>query len=182
MGFDKVSLVGNSLGGHVALLYTLANPTRVKTLTLTASSGLFEEGMGMGFVKRSDPTFIRERVAYTFYDSKTATTELVEEVFGIVNNRISAMRVLNLARDAQRANLRDELHSIRVPTCLIWGLNDNITPPIVAHEFKHLIPHAELNFIDQCGHAPMMERQELFNQILDRFLKRHLDVVPAAAA
>lgn len=181
-GYGQVSLVGNSLGGHVGLLLTLAAQHRVKTLTLTGSSGLFEEGMGSGFVKRGDQTFIRERVAFTFYDPKTATQELVDEVFGIVNDRVAAMRVLNLARDAQRTNLRDDLRRITVPTCLIWGLNDNITPTHVAHEFHHLMPHAELHFVDHCGHAPMMEQNARFNRILSRFLQRHLEPVLEPAA
>lgn len=180
-GYGEVSLVGNSLGGHVGLLVTLAVPSRIKTLTLTGSSGLFEEGMGSGFVKRGDPHFIRERVAFTFYDPKTATKELVDEVFGIVNDRVAAMRVLNLARDAQRTNLRDDLRRITTPTCLIWGLNDNITPPYVAHEFHHLLPNSELHFVDHCGHAPMMEQNERFNRILTKFLHRHLEPVRETA-
>ena len=69
--------------------------------------------------------------------------------------------------------MRNELKNIKVPTLLIWGLNDNITPPSVAHEFERLIPHTELHFIDKCGHAPMMERGREFNNILKRFLPKY---------
>ncbi|MCS7074136.1 MAG: alpha/beta hydrolase, partial [Bacteroidia bacterium] len=80
INFKKIngfSLIGNSLGGHVALLYTLAQPQRVANLILTGSSGLFEAGMGIGFPRRGDYQYIRERVEYTFYSPKTATKELV---------------------------------------------------------------------------------------------------------
>jgi pimeloyl-ACP methyl ester carboxylesterase len=53
---------------------------------------------------------------------------------------------------------------------LVWGLNDTITPPIVAHEFNRLLKNSELHFIDKCGHAPMMEHPEEFNRILSKYL------------
>jgi pimeloyl-ACP methyl ester carboxylesterase len=171
---DQFVVIGNSLGGHLALLYTLKHPERVHSLVLTGSSGLFEAGMGLGFVKRGDYTFIRERVEFTFYKPSTATKELVDEVFDIVNNRMAAMRILNIARNAQRMNLHDQLRTIQHRTCLVWGLNDNITPPYVAHEFRRLMPNSELHFIDQCGHAAMMERPDRFNVVLSEFLARQL--------
>lgn len=174
---DRMSLLGNSLGGHIGLVFTLRNPEKVDTLILTGSSGLFESGMGVGFPRRSSYDFVKERVAYTFYAPETATKELVDEVFGIVNDNYKTLCVLKVARSAQRHNLRDELKDIRVPTLLIWGLNDNITPPHVAHEFDRLIPNTQLSFIDECGHAPMMEQPEVFNKILIKFLQQHAHVI-----
>ncbi len=178
---DRAVLIGNSLGGHLALLYALKHPHRVQQMVLTGSSGLFEAGMGMGFVKRGDYGFIRERVEFTFYRPATATKELVDEVFDIVNNRLYAMRILNIARHAQRMNLRDDLRKIAQRTCLIWGLNDNITPPYVAHEFHRILPNAELHFVDQCGHAAMMEQPAVFNSILSEFLARYVLLQQAVA-
>lgn len=172
-GLSKASLLGNSLGGHIGLVYSLANPERVQTLTLTASSGLFESGMGSTFPRRSDYSYIRQRVEFTFYDPSTASRELVDEVYDIVNDNYKALRVLKVARDAQRHYMGNELGRIQVPTLLIWGLNDNITPTHVAHEFKRLIPQAELHFIDYCGHAPMMERPDRFNEVMAQFLQKH---------
>jgi pimeloyl-ACP methyl ester carboxylesterase len=54
----------------------------------------------------------------------------------------------------------------------VWGQNDTITPPFVAREFQRLIPNSELHFIDKCGHAPMMEQPQAFNEILHKFLKK----------
>ena len=173
MGYKKVHLLGNSLGGHVGLVYTLKNQDRVKTLTLTGSSGLFENGMGETYPKRGDREFIRKKTELTFYDPKVASKELVDEVFEIVNNRLKAIKIISLAKSAIRHNLGDELKDITVPTCLIWGKNDTITPPMVAEEFHSLIPSSELHWVDKCGHAPMMEVPDEFNTILSGFLAKH---------
>ncbi|HEX8348452.1 MAG TPA: alpha/beta fold hydrolase [Hymenobacter sp.] len=169
---DPLTVLGNSLGGHVALDYTLRFPSRVRRLVLTGSSGLFEDSMGGSFPKRGNYTFVQERVAYTFYDPTVATKELVDEVFSVTNSNSKCLRIISIARSAQRHNLSKDLGGISVPTLLVWGLNDTITPPVVAHEFNRLIANSELYFLDHCGHAPMMERPHEFNALLDRFLRR----------
>lgn len=161
-----LTLLGNSLGGHIGLVYTLNNPHNVKRLVLTGSSGLFENSMGGSFPKRGSYDYIRERVGYTFYDPNTATKELVDEVFEITNSISKCMNIVAIAKSAQRHNMAEEIPKITVPTLLVWGLNDTITPPHVAHEFNRLIPNSELRFIDKCCHAPMMEQPYLFNKIL----------------
>jgi 2-hydroxy-6-oxonona-2,4-dienedioate hydrolase len=171
-GFDKVSLLGNSLGGHVALVYTVAHQERVDKLILTGSSGLYENAMGGSFPRREDRNYMKEKVGYTFYDPAMATDELVDEVFEIVNDREKLIRILALAKSAIRHNMGEELHTIKVETCLIWGKNDNITPPDVADEFHKLIEHSDLYWIDQCGHAPMMEQPAEFNRILSAWFEK----------
>lgn len=168
-----VHLLGNSLGGHVGLVYTLKHQQLVKTLILTGSSGLFENGMGETYPKRGDYEYMRKKTELTFYDPKVATKELVDEVFSIVNNRLKAIKIISLARSAIKHNLGEELKDIRVPVCLIWGKNDTITPPMVAEEFHKLLPTSELYWIDKCGHAPMMEVPDEFNIILEKFLSEH---------
>jgi len=170
---NQVHLLGNSLGGHVGLLYTLQHQDKVKTLTLTGSSGLFENGMGETYPKRGDYDYIKKKTELTFYDPEVATKELVDEVYSIVNNRFKAIKIIALAKSAIRNNLSDELREIKVPTCLIWGKNDTVTPPMVAEEFLNLLPNAELHWIDECGHAPMMEQPKPFCDILKVFLDKH---------
>lgn len=170
---NNVHLLGNSLGGHVGLVFALKHMDLIKSITLTGSSGLFENGMGETYPKRGDYNFVQKKTELTFYDPKVATKELVDEVFSIVNNRLKALKVITLARSAIRHNLGDELQQIKVPVCLIWGKNDTITPPMVAEEFHRLMPTSELHWIDKCGHAPMMEVPDEFNRILDEFLNKH---------
>lgn len=170
--YRGVHLLGNSLGGHVGLVYVLKNPERVKSLILTGSSGLFENGMGDTYPRRGDYEYIKKKTEVTFYDPAMATQELVDEVFEITRNRLKVIKIIALAKSAIRNNLGDELKEIKQPTLLIWGQNDTITPPFVAQEFHKLIPNSELHFIDKCGHAPMMEQPAAFNAILDKFLKK----------
>ncbi len=170
--YNNVHLLGNSLGGHVALIHVLKHPERIQSLILTGSSGLFENGMGDSYPKRGDRDYIEKKTALTFYDPAVATKELVDEVFEITNNRIKVIKIIALAKSAIRNNLGEELNQIKQPTLLIWGNNDTVTPPFVAKEFNRLIPNSELFFIDKCGHAPMMEVPEEFNIILDAFLTK----------
>jgi 2-hydroxy-6-oxonona-2,4-dienedioate hydrolase len=170
--YQGVHLLGNSLGGHVALVHVLKHPERIKSLILTGSSGLFENGMGDTYPKRGDYDYIRKKTELTFFDPQTASKELVDEVYEIVNNRIKAIKIIALAKSAIRNNLGEELNQIKQPTLLVWGNNDSITPPFVGREFQRLIPNSELHFIDKCGHAPMMEVPAEFNQILHKFLTK----------
>ncbi|RXK60501.1 alpha/beta hydrolase [Lacibacter luteus] len=176
--YKNIHLLGNSLGGHVALVHVLKHPERIKSLILTGSSGLFENGMGDTYPKRGDYEYIRKKTEVTFYDPAMATKELVDEVYDIVNQRIKVIKVIALAKSAIRNNLGDELKEIKTPTLLIWGNNDTITPPFVGKEFNKLIPNSELHFIDKCGHAPMMERPDEFNEILNGFLTKLNAPVP----
>ncbi len=169
-GLESFNLMGNSLGGHIALIYNLRHQSKVKRLVLTGSSGLFENSMGGSFPKRGDRKYIEDRTRYTFYDPNTATDDYINEVFNTVNSIPKCMRIIAIAKSAQRHNLSNELPKIKTPTLLIWGLNDTITPPIVAHEFNRLIGNSKLRFIDKCCHAPMMEHPDKFNEILDSFL------------
>nr|WP_293833632.1 alpha/beta hydrolase [uncultured Arsenicibacter sp.] len=178
-GLTDLTLLGNSLGGHVGLLYTFKHPDQVKRLVLTGSSGLFENSMGGSFPKRGSYDYISERVAYTFYDPKVATKELIDEVFDITSSIPKCMNIVAIAKSAQRNNVAKDLTKIQVPTLLVWGLNDTITPPEVAHEFNRLVAGSELHFIDKCCHAPMMEHPERFNELLIDWLERNPVSVPA---
>ena len=92
-GYGKVHLLGNSLGGHVGLLYAIGNPEHIASITLTGSSGLYESAFGTAFPKRGDYEYIKTKTAATFYDPATASKELVDEVFSIVNDRGKAIRI-----------------------------------------------------------------------------------------
>lgn len=169
---DNIHILGNSLGGHLGLLYTLKKPDIVKTLSLTGSSGLFEDTLGGSFPKRGNYEYIKERTQHTFFDPKSASKELVDEVFEIVNNRHKAIRIISMARSAMKKNLSKDLNKIKCPVFLIWGNNDTITPPYVAKEFERLLPNAHLELVNECGHAPMMEKPEEFNNVWKKMLSQ----------
>ena len=167
---EQVILLGNSLGGHIALLYTKLHPKKVKGLILTGSSGLYESAMGDSYPKRGSYEFIKKKCEDVFYDPKTATKELVDEVFAIVNDRTKVIKTLSIAKSAIRHNMAKDLPNMKTPTCLIWGANDPVTPPKVAEEFLELLPNASLHWIEKCGHAPMMEHPDTFNELLNNWL------------
>jgi pimeloyl-ACP methyl ester carboxylesterase len=171
-GYDKVILVGNSLGGHVGLIYSVTRPEKVKYLILTGSSGLYENAFGSSFPRKNDYNYIKEKVGKTFYDPNVATKELVDEVFELVNDRGKALRSISLAKSAIRHNMATELPQMYMPVCLIWGKQDTITPPEVADEFHRSLPDSDLFWLDKCGHAPMMELPHDFNRILDEWLDK----------
>lgn len=170
--FSDVILLGNSLGGHVALVTAKARPDLFKAMVLTGSSGLYENAFGGSFPRREDKDYIRKKIAVTFYDPAIVTDALVEETFMLVQDRSKLIKVLALAKSAIRNNMRADLPNYKMPVCLIWGRNDTITPPEVAEEFEAELPDAALFWIDKCGHAPMMEHPRLFNDILTGWLNR----------
>lgn len=169
--FTNITVLGNSLGGHVGLIYVSSHPQFVKALVLTGSSGLYENAFGGSFPKRENYDFIKSKVEFTFYNPEIATKELVDEVYQTVNDRTKIIRLLAMAKSAIRHNMSKDLHHILTPVMLIWGRNDKITPPEVAKEFEMLLPNAQLAWIEECGHAPMMEQPEAFNIILRKFLQ-----------
>tara|TARA_B110001469_G_scaffold82953_1_gene78487 strand:- start:1412 stop:2176 length:765 start_codon:yes stop_codon:yes gene_type:complete len=168
---DSAILLGNSLGGHIALYFTKNYQEKVTALVLTGSSGLYEKAMGDSFPKRGSYEYIEEKTKGVFYDPAIGTKEMVDDVFKIVNDRSSVIRTLAIAKSAIRHNMSADLPEMKIPTCLIWGKQDTVTPPEVADDFHKLLPNSNLFWIDKCGHAAMMERPEQFNSILDKWLK-----------
>ncbi|NNF19504.1 MAG: alpha/beta hydrolase [Flavobacteriaceae bacterium] len=167
-----VILLGNSLGGHIGLLHTKLYPEMVRALVITGSSGLYESAMGDGYPRRGDYEFIKKKAEMVFYDPEVATKEIVDEVFATVNDRNKIIRTLAIAKSAIRHNMAKDLPKMKTPTCIIWGENDSVTPPNVATEFHELLPDSDLFWIEKCGHAPMMEHPEKFNELLYSWLKK----------
>lgn len=167
---DKAMLLGNSLGGHIALYFTKHYPEKVNALILTGSSGLYENAMGGSFPKRGNYEYIEQKARDVFYDPKVATKELVDNVYATVNDRMKALKTLSIAKSAIRHNMANDLPKMTLPSCLIWGKQDGVTPPNVADDFHKLLPNSSLFWIDKCGHAAMMEKPLEFNQILDNWL------------
>lgn len=169
-GLKDFTMIGNSLGGHLAIIYALNYPHFVKQIVLTASSGLFENSMGGSFPKRGNYEYIAEKARYTFFDPKAISEEYIAELFEATKDIQKALRIVAIAKSAQRNNMKADLPRIKQRTLLIWGLNDTITPVHVGHEFARLLPNSTLKFIDRCCHAPMMENPTRFNFLVENFL------------
>lgn len=174
IGVDKFTVLGNSLGGHIGLILALKYPNKVSKLILSGSSGLYENTLGGTFPKRGSYSYIETKTQEVFFKPESATKELVDEVFETVNNREKVIRVVMMAKSAMRTNMKKELPKITQKTCIIWGKQDKITPPEVGREFNSDIPNSEIFWIDKCGHAPMIEQPEEFNNLLVSWLKQQI--------
>ncbi len=168
----KVILLGNSLGGHIGLLATKMYPELVKGLVITGSSGLYENAMGESYPRRGDYEFIKKKAQNVFYDPDVATKEIVDEVYETVSDRNKLIKTLAIAKSAIRHNMAKDLPKMKTPTCIIWGKDDNVTPPEVAEDFHRLLPDSDLYWVEKCGHAAMMEHPDLFNELLYNWLQK----------
>tara|TARA_Y100000589_G_scaffold133645_1_gene127650 strand:- start:2404 stop:3168 length:765 start_codon:yes stop_codon:yes gene_type:complete len=171
---EKVTLFGNSLGGHISLVFARDYPKMVEGLVLTGSSGLYENSMGDTFPRRGDYDYIRKKTEEVFFDPKMATKDLVDTVFKIANDRNSVIRLLTMAKSAIRHNMSNDIPHLDFPVCLVWGKQDNVTPPEVAKEFHSLFKRSDLFWIDKCGHSPMWEHPDEFSKILCSWLNTNI--------
>lgn len=169
VGIGESILLGNSMGGHIALEFAYRYAGAVSALVLTGSSGLLEYDFGSSFPKRKSRDYIKERANMTFYED-LADDVIVDEILDVVNSRSKLLSLLKLTRSTHSHNMEERLPEIDQPTLLIWGKQDVVTPPKVANQFFALLPNARLEWIDRCGHAPMMERPEAFSALLKDFL------------
>jgi len=168
-GIGPVVLLGNSLGGHIALDCAIQGKVAIDGLVLVGSSGLFDTGFGDSIPRRFDREYIHHKASEAFH-SYNVDDEMVEEIHDVITNRSLLGKLVRLARSARQANTEPQLSQIDVPTCIIWGENDRITTPPVAHKFHSLIAESELKWISDCGHVPMMEQPKVFAHILNDFI------------
>src|SRR5690554_4342273 len=127
LSYNEVILLGNSLGGHIALLSTRLYPEKIKAMMITGSSGLYESAMGESYPKRGDYDYIRKKAENVFYDPAVATKEIVDDVYETVNDRNKLIRTLAIAKSAIRHNMAKDLTKMHTPQCIIWVENYKVT-------------------------------------------------------
>ena len=171
---ERVVLCGNSLGGHVALHLALESPARVAGLVLTGSSGLFEKARGGHRGANPPRQWVYDKMCEVFYDPAMVTDEMVDQVHGIILKRRCARDLVHIAKSCKRDNLADRLPEVRCPVLLIWGRQDQVTPPEVAEEFHGLLNDCTLTWLDRCGHAPMIEHPAAFAEKLNVWWARRI--------
>ena len=169
---NRIFLVGNSLGGHIAARLAECEASRVAGVVLSGSSGLFERGLERNVPRRPGRDWLRRKISEVFYDPACVTDEMVHEVAAVVHHRQSVRQLVRLAQAAKRDSLASLLPKLTMPVLLVWGENDRVTPLATAWQFHELLPNSELHTIPRCGHAPMLEQPEIFNHLLARFIGR----------
>jgi 2-hydroxy-6-oxonona-2,4-dienedioate hydrolase len=171
MGIEKAILAGNSLGGQICLEMAHRAPERCSGLLLIGSSGLYEAEFGGGLPRRFDREYIRQKTSEVFYQ-RPVSEPMIDEINDILANRTLLFRLIQLARSARRDSVRTFLPNIAVPTAVIWGEQDQITPLQVAYEFAEQLPHAYVEVIPECGHVPMLEQPQAFATAVNTYLSR----------
>ena len=172
MDLKQLLVAGNSLGGHVGLHLAMAIPERIAGLVLTGSSGLYEREMGRPQGANPSRQWYYEKMCEIFYDPIMVTDEMVDDVQAILSGRQCKRVLVSIAKSAKRDNLADRLGEVQCPVLLVWGKQDNVTPPDVADEFNSLLPNSELAWLDKCGHTPMLEHPAVFAKTMSKWWRR----------
>jgi 2-hydroxy-6-oxonona-2,4-dienedioate hydrolase len=180
LDLNDVNVIGSSLGGQLALFLAGAAPRRIRTVTLSGSAGLGENLGPLSLLRgdrspsRQDYDLIRTIALHTVHDPKHVTTEMVDGIYQMLNHEPDKIRnLIAIVQSSRRRDVGEVATRITQPACLIWGRDDVITPPATAERFLRAIPHATLLWIEQCGHAPMLEQPETFNRLLEQWLKEN---------
>ncbi len=186
---DKPTLVGQSLGGAIALQYTLRFRENVQKLVLVDSAGLGKEViwtlrlMSLPLVGElcSYPTRKGVELFFKFAVNNPAliTEDFVELYYRFFSRPrfqsylLRTVRLLVTARGARQQLLTpiiDNLEHITQPVLIIWGKKDRVLPINHAYFAKQKLPHATLEVIERCGHLSFFERPDVFNRIVLAFL------------
>ena len=166
------TLVGNSLGGWIALEFTAQHPEMVEKLVLVDAAGLaWGAGGPMVDLNPSSLAGWRTLLESLFYDKKMVSDQLVERVFtDHMRNNDGYTIERTVAGFAQPQFEDDKLKSIHAPTLVVWGREDNLIPVARAEKFRDGIPAAKLAIFEQCGHLPQLEKPDEFNRAVLDFL------------
>jgi len=172
LNIDKAWLVGNSMGGEVALNVAVANPQRVAGLILIDSAGVEVPGSGSlapsyllipvigrvltALALRSDK-LVREGLEKSFYDRSKVTNDRVAAYYLPLKTRGGQLAALRARTQARQFPVEPELGRINVETLILWGAQDALIPVAAGHKLNALIKRSKLVTFENCGHLPQEE-------------------------
>jgi pimeloyl-ACP methyl ester carboxylesterase len=167
---ERAVVIGNSFGGHVALRMALDHPDLLRGLILAGASGLIEKSMVSDIQIRPSHEWLTRKIGELFHDKSKMNPADVDRAHAELSDRAHARAMVKLSRSARRNHLGDRINRIACPTLLIWGRQDIVTPPEAAYELKEKIADSRLVWLDECGHAPMIEKPDAFAEAIHDFL------------
>jgi 4,5:9,10-diseco-3-hydroxy-5,9,17-trioxoandrosta-1(10),2-diene-4-oate hydrolase len=188
-GIEKATMIGESMGGAIALQLALQFPENVEKIVLAASSGLGKEiSINLRMVTLPILGEILSR------PSREGTAQFLEQIFhhkdiiqdewieidyqmssvpGVQRSLLSALRSMcNIWGSRRKVYLPilENLHELEVPVLIIWGAQDQIIPVSHAHRAKKRLSNARIHILDQCGHVPNIECADEFNLLVGDFM------------
>ena len=196
VGVERAHLVGNSLGGRLALECAALAPERVLSLVLSAPAGVDRTTLfnfrlasvpvlgeiltkpskfGIGMVWRTayaDPALVTDALL----DEKLSLAKMPGAGFSFLKTLRSFVGFGGFLAEGV-AQLHGRMKKIKTPALAIWGKQDRFLPVAHLDVLKGLMPHAESEVLDPCGHVPMIERPGDFNRLALAFIDRH-DATP----
>jgi len=174
LNIPKAALVGNSLGGWIAVDFTAQHPEMVDKLVLVDAAGLTPEGPRSPTVDLNPSSLVGMRAILeaVFYNKQIISDQLVRQAFEEHLKNGDGYTTARLLDTLFRGNQYEDqkLASIRVATLAIWGRDDRLTPISVGERYQKAIAGAKMVVFDQCGHVPQMEQASRFNKALLDFL------------
>jgi 4,5:9,10-diseco-3-hydroxy-5,9,17-trioxoandrosta-1(10),2-diene-4-oate hydrolase len=186
----RATLIGTSMGGGVALQFTLMYPDRVDKLVLVDSMGFGREiNLGIRLISlpgiwrslRPGRWMIPGMLRANFYNGSSISSAWVElryQIFALPGREraIGELGRTNFNLRGVRPEIYQpilqNLHQIKQETLIIWGENDRIIPVKHGHIAAARIPNSQLSLFAQCGHHPYLEHPDRFNQLVLNFLAK----------
>jgi Predicted hydrolases or acyltransferases (alpha/beta hydrolase superfamily) len=187
LGLERVTLVGNSMGGFIATEVVTADPARFERLVLVSAAGILNtrnpeaRATVTAFVWKQLGPVVADRgrsivsrrlsreltlAPFFRYPSRLRPELLLEQMAG--GARCPAFR--DALRALIRYDIRERLGAIEMPALIVWGLSDRVIPVSAAISYHRRIPHSRLEIFERTGHLPQLERPLRFNALLDEFL------------
>ncbi|HYQ91697.1 MAG TPA: alpha/beta fold hydrolase [Candidatus Competibacteraceae bacterium] len=180
LGIEKATLVGSSLGGWTAAAFTLDHPARVDKLVLVGAAGLAPRlwngpTWDRAWLEQLNPSTLagyRQLLGLAFYHKQLLTDDFITQQFARklkINDGYTISRFLESFEHGE--DLLDErLKTLKVPTLVLWGAEDELTPLDSGKALAAIIPGAQLTIVDRCGHILQNDCPEAFNGALLKFL------------
>jgi 2-hydroxy-6-oxonona-2,4-dienedioate hydrolase len=170
---ERGTLCGNSLGGLVALDFARHHPDRVASLVVSGAPGLEPEmNLMSGMPRRATRELVGRLADTLFHDPGRVTEDMIQRATELLSERRHLGNIVRALKAARAYRVPDVLPEVRCRVLLLWGQNDRVTPAADWEPWARRLPNFEFRTIPECGHSPMIERPDVFNELLLDFLRR----------